>query len=430
MSKNSKKRLVSKLRFPEFRETEVWKERPLSDVLSEHGNKSTGMEVVFSVSVHKGLINQIEHLGRSFSAASTEHYNRVLPGDIVYTKSPTGSFPLGIIKQSKLDFDVIVSPLYGIFSPETIALGTILDAYFESPANVKCFLEPLVQKGAKNTINIKNSKFLSGLLPLPINRKEQQKIADCLTTLDELITAEVDKLEAYKTHKKGLMQKLFPVKGKTVPEWRFPEFRGKGEWDLKPLGTIGKTINGLSGKSGDDFGSGCPFVTYKQVFDYASVDLDKCGRVKISVEEKQNTLKKGDVLFTTSSETPEEVGYASVLLSHPPENTYLNSFCFSLRPSSSQTLVPEFSCYLFHSPIYRKSVSVLAQGSTRFNISKIAFLKIGLPIPMRTEQQKIAECLSSFDELIKAQIQKIEALKTHKKSLMQGLFPSADEVGV
>ena len=173
--------------------------------------KATGTEEVFSVSVHKGLINQIEHLGRSFSASSTEHYNRVLPGDIVYTKSPTGDFPLGIIKQSKLDFPVIVSPLYGVFSPETIALGTMLDAYFESSANAKFYLEPLVQKGAKNTINVNNSKFLSGALILPLNKNEQQKIADCLSSIDKVITAQTQKLGALKAYKKGLMQKLFPA---------------------------------------------------------------------------------------------------------------------------------------------------------------------------------------------------------------------------
>ncbi|NTV47972.1 MAG: restriction endonuclease subunit S, partial [Chlorobiales bacterium] len=185
---------VPSLRFPEFRDAGEWKKRRLSEVLVEHGLKSTGIEEVFSVSVHKGLVNQIEHLGRSFSAKSTDHYNRVLPGDIVYTKSPTGDFPLGIIKQSKLDVQVIVSPLYGVFSPETVALGTILDAYFESPVNVQYYLEPLVQKGAKNTINVNNDKFLSASLILPEIKEEQKRIADCLSYLDALFAAQAEKL--------------------------------------------------------------------------------------------------------------------------------------------------------------------------------------------------------------------------------------------
>jgi len=210
MTENEKKALVPKLRFPDFRNADKWKKKKLSEVLNEHGLKSTGTEHVYSVSVHKGLVNQVKHLGRSFSASSTDHYNCVLPGDVVYTKSPTGNFPLGIVKQSKLSYQVIVSPLYGVFSPETPAIGTILDAYFESPANAQIYLEPLVQKGAKNTINVNNSKFLSGELYLPTIKGEQQKIADCLSSLDALIAAHTEKLEALKSHKKGLMQQLFP----------------------------------------------------------------------------------------------------------------------------------------------------------------------------------------------------------------------------
>jgi hypothetical protein len=138
---------TGKVRLPGF--TGEWCKVPLSDVLHEHGSKSTGAEEVYSVSVHKGLVNQVEHLGRSFSAASTDHYNRVLPGDIVYTKSPTGDFPLGIIKQSKIDREVIVSPLYGVFTPQSYALGVILDALFESPLAARNYLHPLVQKGGK-----------------------------------------------------------------------------------------------------------------------------------------------------------------------------------------------------------------------------------------------------------------------------------------
>lgn len=115
-----------------------WAKVRLSDCLSEHGELSSGDEKVFSVSVHKSLINQIEHLGRSFSANNTSNYNRVHFGDLVYTKSPTGNFPYGIVKQSTIFEDVIVSPLYGVFTPQTIELGTILDFYFESPITKEC----------------------------------------------------------------------------------------------------------------------------------------------------------------------------------------------------------------------------------------------------------------------------------------------------
>jgi len=192
----------------------AWREVALGEVLNEHRLSSAGTEEVFSVSVHKGLVNQIEHLGRSFAAAETGHYNRVLPGDVVYTKSPTGDFPLGIIKRSRADRDVIVSPLYGVFTPATRALGIILDSYFESPLMVRNYLHPLVQKGAKNTIAITNSRFLEGKLKLPMDPAEQSAIADVVeTSRAELVGIEAE-IETLTRQKRGLMQKLL------TGEWR------------------------------------------------------------------------------------------------------------------------------------------------------------------------------------------------------------------
>ena len=194
--------------------TGKWREVTLGEVLTEHGLQGTGAEEVFSVSVHKGLINQIEHLGRSFAAADTGHYNRVLPSDIVYTKSPTGDFPLGIIKQSKISEEVIVSPLYGVFTPATRALGVILDALFESPLAVRNYLHPLVQKGAKNTIAITNRRFLEGKLRLPMDYAEQSAIADVVEVSQAELTAIEAEIEALTRQKRGLMQKLL------TGEWR------------------------------------------------------------------------------------------------------------------------------------------------------------------------------------------------------------------
>lgn len=198
--------VTGKKRLPGFYET--WSSVRLSDVLTEHGEKSTGVEEVYSVSVHKGLINQIEHLGRSFAASNTDLYNRVLPGDLVYTKSPTGEFPLGIIKQSRIVYPVIVSPLYGVFTPVTQALGIMLDAHFEAPLAVRNYLNPLVQKGAKNTIAITNPRFLHGRLRLPLDPKEQAAIADILETSRQELNAVDREIAALTRQKCGLMQKL------------------------------------------------------------------------------------------------------------------------------------------------------------------------------------------------------------------------------
>jgi type I restriction enzyme S subunit len=186
-----------------------WEKRRFSDVLFEHKLKSTGKEKVHSVSVHKGVINQIEHLGRSFSAKNTDHYSRALPNDIIYTKSPTGDFPLGIIKQNHIKEDVIISPLYGAFTPETKELGYILHVYFESPINTSNYLSSIIQKGAKNTINITNNTFLSKKMLLPVSKEEQTKIANFLSSIDKNIALVTKKIEHTKTFKKGLLQQMF-----------------------------------------------------------------------------------------------------------------------------------------------------------------------------------------------------------------------------
>ena len=186
-----------------------WEETMLSDVLTERKLKSTGNEEVYSVSVAKGLVNQVEHLGRSFAAEDTSKYKIVKPGDVVYTKSPTGDFKWGIVKQSMIDKDVIVSPLYGIFIPKSYAFGFILDAYFSSSVRTHNYLITQIRKGAKNTINITNEVFLEKEISLPASEEEARKIQAFVELLDRQIQIEKKKLEAIKQIKKGLLQQMF-----------------------------------------------------------------------------------------------------------------------------------------------------------------------------------------------------------------------------
>ena len=198
--------LTGKKRLPGF--SGEWRIVKLKEVLRERDEKNVDQNLeICSVAVQKGVVNQIEHLGRSFAASDTSNYNMVLFGDIVYTKSPTGEFPFGIIKQSQLD-KVAVSPLYGVFKPATYALGYILHYYFEIPINTNNYLNPIIQKGAKNTINISNTTFLSNKLLLPMDEKERTAIAEILCTADKEIELLKKDIEQEKLKKKSLMQLL------------------------------------------------------------------------------------------------------------------------------------------------------------------------------------------------------------------------------
>ena len=242
---------------------------------------------------------------------------------------------------------------------------------------------------------------------------EQQKIASFLGSVDEWILNLKKQKESLESYKKGMMQKIFSQ------ETRFPGFSEK--WEEKKLGNVGKIYNGLSGKNGEDFGDGEPFITYKQIFDKSEIDVQKFSLVNVGAGEKQNKAQFGDVFFTTSSETPGEVGFASVLL-NKNISPYLNSFSFGFRPNSIKELNPYFSKLFFRNSLFRKDVVKLAQGSTRYNISKVEFMKIKVFLPSAQEQQKIADFLTSVDNLIELKEKQITQAENWKKGLMQGLF--------
>lgn len=246
---------------------------------------------------------------------------------------------------------------------------------------------------------------------------EQEKIAGFLTAVDSKISALQGKNELLRKYKKSAMQAIFSQK------IRFKDGNGKNypAWQEKKLGELGKTYNGLIGKTALDFGKGFPFITYKQIFDDAIIDKAKFAFVKINSKDKQNTAKCGDIFFTTSSETPLEVGFASVLLDNI-ENLYLNSFCFGYRVNLQSMFSPKFAQFLFRSPHFRRFIIKLAQGSTRFNMSKIELMKIVISLPSIEEQEKIADYLTSLDNKINLTERKLEQAKRFKSSLLQQMF--------
>lgn len=187
----------------------TWRRIDLCKVLQERNEKNVDGRTICSVSVSQGVVNQIEYLGRSFAAKQTSHYNVVKYGDIVYTKSPTGDFPYGIIKRSDIREDVAVSPLYGVYIPASDSIGVILHFYFMRPSNAFNYLHPLIQKGAKNTINITNGRFLKNSVPLPISKSEANTIAGILKTIQAKIEIEKNLLLSYTNEKEYLLRQMF-----------------------------------------------------------------------------------------------------------------------------------------------------------------------------------------------------------------------------
>ena len=207
------------------------------------------------------------------------------------------------------------------------------------------------------------------------------------------------------------------TKKSSTPAIRFKGFTDT--WEQRKLGEVGETYTGLSGKSKDDFGHGSgKFITYMNVFSnpVASSNMTEA----IEIDDSQNKVQFGDVLFTTSSETPDEVGMSSVWLENA-ENTYLNSFCFGYRPTTEYN--PYYLAYMLRSSSMRKKITFLAQGISRYNISKNKMMDIEMPIPSIDEQKQIGEYFRNLDNLITLHQRKYDKLTNVKKSMLEKMFP-------
>ena len=320
------------------------------------------------------------------TVGKTYLHNKKENGDLVFA---------GFLIRFRTNFDILL--------PYYLKLYTNTDKYWNW---VSVFSMRSGQPGI-------NSKEYSNLkIPLP-PLPEQKKIADCLSTWDSAIEKQSALINALTDRKKALMQQLLTGKK------RLPGFEEK--WKEVKLGDLGKTYNGLTGKTKEDFGEGKPFITYMNIFTNPKIDISNFEYVKMGTNENQNKAIYGDIFFTVSSETPDEVGMASVLLDKV-NDLYLNSFCFGFRLNNFKSLLPEFSSYLFRNELFRKEVHKLAQGSTRFNLSKLELMKIEIKLPSLEEQTAIAEILATADRELQLQKEKLAQLQTQKKGLMQVLL--------
>ncbi|MBM7333554.1 restriction endonuclease subunit S [Alloalcanivorax marinus] len=275
--------------------------------------------------------------------------------------------------------------------------------------------------GFKATLlHVQKSDIAEQVIPVP-PLLEQNRIARILSTWDEAIATTEQLLANSEQQKKALMQQLLTGKK------RLPGF--EGEWQSHVLGDLGSTYPGLAGKNKEDFGDGKPYISYMKVFSSLSINTDIFDRVRIERGERQHRVKYGDVLFTTSSEVPEEVGMTSVFLGDMDE-LYLNSFCFGFRLHDFEILLPEFAKFKLREWTVRKTIARMAQGATRYNLSKKQLLTLRLQLPGLAEQRGIALVLDLQEEELDLIRRDVKRLKAEKKALMQQLLTGKRRVKV
>ncbi|HBR1789579.1 TPA: restriction endonuclease subunit S [Klebsiella pneumoniae] len=424
MSENEKRLLVPQLRFPEFQEDSEWLAPTLGDV-SEPVNERVGDRKLIPISISAGIgfVPQSEKFGRDISGNQYKLYTVVRDGDFVYNKGNSLKFPQGCVYDLQGWGEVA--------APNVFICFRLKDGY-ENGFYRQCFeknahgiqLRKHITSGARSNglLNISKEAFYGVKIPTP-KVAEQKKIADCLSSLDNLLTAEVQKLDTLKKYKQGLMQQLFPREGESVPRLRFPEFQSEGEWVYEKIGDCLEKVIDYRGKAPPKAESGVQLITAKNVrFGW----LDMSCNEYISADEYESWMSKGiprggDILFTT------EAPLGNVAFFPCTGKFALGQRIITLRTKPKKCLA-EFLFQALLTPDMQKKIDLHSTGSTAKGIKSKVFVSLSFCYPKISEQQKIAEVLSSLDNFIAAQSQKLDVLKNHKKGLMQQLFPVFDEI--
>jgi len=419
--KESGSALVPKLRFPEFRVAEGWDQvslKSIADPVRERAVQSENNEVL-SLSAEYGLVLQGDFFGKKVAGDNVERYLKIVRNDFVYNDRATKATAFGTIKRLSKYASGIVSPIYKCFRFGNQEDSAFWECYFESGVH-DIALRGLVNEGARaGRFNISIFQFLSTIASRP-EIAEQQRISACLSSLDELIAAQAQKVEALKSHKKGLMQQLFPREGETRPCIRFPEFQNAGEWEATTLGEYFCPIrNGFVGTATPYYTSsdGVPYLQGKNV---KGGRIDASNLIFITPEfhfrQKKSHLKTGDILMVQSG----HVGECAVV-----GTDYEGCNCHALVIlSPSRKLDSEFFVHYFYAPAGELAIFQITTGNTIKHILASELKTLPVLVPKPAEQQRIASCISNLDVLLTAETQKMESLKTHKKGLMQQLFPS------
>lgn len=428
MNRDATAALVPKVRFPEFQEAGAWNTKTLGAVaLISTAKVGNRVCIPMSVTSGVGLVSQMEKFGRIIAGSSYANYLQLQKSDFAYNKSATKEYPEGFIAlYCGDDLAAVPNSIFTCFrvtgdSPVPLYLNYLFLGNLHGRW-LRKFIEVGARAHGSLSINVKD--LLALPVPLPSGKtsvREQQKIADCLSSLDELIAAQAQKVEALKTHKKGLMQQLFPREGELQPRLRFPEFQDAGEWETRRVDERGSVLAGkaLAVKAP---GAMRPYLRTKNVLD-GSIDLSDVLKMPMTdAEFSRFEILDGDVLLN-EGQSLELVGRASIYRGEFRERCAMQNQLLRFR--AFPATCAEFAAQYFRkcqtdgtfANVATKTTSVAHLGSSRFSALELAW-------PSLSEQQRIASCLSSLDTLITAEAQKLEAFKTHKKCLMQQLFPS------
>ena len=410
MRMNKKKEIVPKLRFPEFGTSEGWKKYKLRE-LADRITKKVGDNklVTLSISAGIGFVSQAEKFSRDISGKQYCNYIYLKKGEFSYNKGNSKTFPQGCIYELKEYEEAAVPNAFISFRFKENLVPSFYQGYFDSNFHGKQLIR-FITSGARSDglLNISPTDFFSIVLPTPVKKEEQQKIADCLSSIDELIDAESRKLKALEKYKKGLMQKLFPAEGKTLPEWRFPRFRGKNEWRIKPLGKICTYYDSrrIPITEKDRVWGEIPYIGASGVIDYINDFIFDEDLLCVSEDGANLVARTYPIAFSISGKT------------------WVNNHAHVLKFSHKYTQ------NIVESYLNMINLQDFLTGMAQPKLNRAKLDIIPIPLPEEEEQQKISDFLSEADTIIKEQSNKVEQLKAHKKGLMQGLFPSLEEADV
>jgi type I restriction enzyme S subunit len=406
-------RWVPKLRFPEFRGAKEWRSCDGSDLFDQvnERNAQADLPVLAITQEHGAIPRELIDYHVSVTDKSLESYKVVQPGDFIISLR---SFQGGIEH----------SQYRGVCSPAYVVLrrrGQGSDAYFKHYLKTDGFIQVLTKdlEGLRDGKMISYKQFSELRLPVPPT-PEQQKIADCLSSLDELIAARGSKVDALKAQKEGLIQRLFPREGDLQPEWRFPEFQSGTKWEAQPLEALAKRGSGHTpSKSHPDYYEGD--IKWVSLADSKRLDagLIRETETRISAQGIKHSSAVLHPAGTVLVSRDAGVGKSAVMAE--PMAVSQHFIVWTCHP---HLLSNWFLYYLLQK--MKPAFESIATGSTIKTIGLPFFKQLRIAVPTLPEQHRIADCLSAIDQFINAATQELDALKTHKQALMQQLFPSAE----